>query len=263
MSVRSARLGAVLFVLLAFACGLAEQQWLQPLKWRAGTTSAAFDLGLCSAALSFAVPIAGFLMTTVGARRGATWEVDPGGPRFVAPPAVRRLGALAVILGGLAAGLVPLEPIPFDPVDFRTRTAQFGIGPVNSVVLAAVVLAVAVAVALSMRPSLALTRAGLTLRRAWSPVTIGWDELLPGGPPRPRQNASVVRLYQAGAIPVEHRLPAGSLNVDPGFLAYTIWLYAHHPDRRAQIGEQAELAALQSSFAVAVAPLATRSSVPG
>jgi hypothetical protein len=259
VSARVARPIAALFALLAFACRLGEQLWLQPLVWRAGSAAQASLLYVLFNVASAAAPIGGFLLATRRARRGV-WELDRDGSRFVAPAAVHRIGSLAVLAGWAAGGLIPLARFPFDDRDLHTRVAESGLGPVNGIVLALASLVVIVTLVLWARPSLVLDQTGVTLRLAGS-TTIDWNELAPGGPLQPStRHPAVITLYRVAPSPgqnffVSFNLPAATLHVDPALLAYTVRRYVDEPHRRAAIGTDAELASLQAEFATAAGDL--------
>jgi hypothetical protein len=245
MSAGSARLVAVPFVLLAFALRPAERLWAEPLTWRLESAVLGLIVALGFLAVSVAIPIGLYLLVTRPARRRpATWQLDRAGRRFVAP--ARSFGPFAVVAGWTAGGVILTERVPNRD---RMRIATFGYGPVNSVALAVVLLAVVLVLLLLGRPVLALDPVTLVVRRVKRPVRIRWDELAHAG----RRSTSRRGRDDLALFPeVGHRsrwtLPAGQLQIDAEFLAYTIRRYVDFPELRAVIGTDAELIALEAAF---------------
>lgn len=246
MSAAAARLVALPFALLAFGLRVALTFWLIPLTWRLESGWVALPVWIALLVATIALPLSGYVLLTRGPRRRrATWTLEA--PRFTAATSVGRAAQAAVVTAGLTGGLLVTERVPGGD---RMRIAHLpGAVPLS---IAGVVLGLTAATFLALRrhPALSLDPQALTVRRLRGTLRLGWDELLPGGPPRPAKrqpNALVVyRMRPGGPEPVN--LPAGWLQVDSAFLAHTIRYYADHPDRRATIGSAAGLQELESSF---------------
>jgi len=157
-----------------------------------------------------------------------------------------------IAVGSLVARVIPVERVPNQD---QARIAELGMETTVYVVLAAVLLIDVLLRSMTSRPSIALSSDGLTVRRRVRRNEIRWDELLPGGPLRPaKRNPATIDLRRFGTPlgrqPKRLSLPAGGLHIDTAFLAYTIRWYVEHPDRRARIGDAAELKELQRGFAI-------------
>ena len=241
---------APLFVVLAFALSFSVAVWLQPLTWRVRPGVAGITVFLLLTALSAAVP-AGLYALITGAfrRRPIAWDSDPARHRFSAPRSARQ--AVRMIVLGCGVGrIIPVERVPNQD---RARIAQLGVPTTVFVVIAAVLLLHLLLWSMTSRPSIALSPDGLTLRRRVRRDEIRWDDLRPGGPPRPgKRNPATIDLRRPVTAPNRPpsrlSLPAGELHIDTAFLAYTICWYLEHPDRRARIGDAAELEELQCGF---------------
>jgi hypothetical protein len=237
---------APLFVVLAFALSFSAAVWFQPFTWRIRPDVAGITVFLLSIAASAAVP-AGLYALITGAfrRRPIAWDSDPVRHRFSAPWSSRQ--AVKMIVLGCGVGrIIPVERVPNQD---RARIAQLGVSTTVFVVIAAVLLLHLLLWSMTSRPSIALSPDGLTLRRRVRRDEIRWDDLLPGGPPRPdKRNPATIDLRRSVTAPDRLSLPAGGLHIDTAFLAYTIRWYVEHPDRRARIGDAAELKELQHGF---------------
>jgi hypothetical protein len=255
MSPRVAILLAAPFSVLAFVLGLGGKLWLEPLTWSIDPPALGLLAGLGVIVGSGAVPLGGYMLLTRSARRRPrTWQLDISQRRFVALPSPYYTGPSAVVGGWLCGGIVPTERVPDQE---HMRIAQLGIEtPIFIGVAAALMimtLATLVLLAVPNRPLLSLDADGMTLQRLGRRVRLPWDELLPGGPPRPStRNPAVLDLYQRKAVPAEgpprrRRLAARRLHIDTTFLADTIRCYADNPDRRPGIGTADELTTLQQS----------------
>jgi hypothetical protein len=120
------------------------------------------------------------------------------------------------------------------------RIAQLGAEtPISIGVAATLMITTLVLIAAANRPLLSLDSDAMTLQRLGRRTRLRWDELLPGGPPRPsKNNPAVLVLYQHQAAPGngpprQRKLAAHKLHIDTTFLADTIRCYAYKPDRRA------------------------------
>jgi hypothetical protein len=255
MSTRVAVLLAAPFVVLAFVLRLGGTLWLQEFTWNIPSTvlSLLAFLGLVGG--SAAVPIGGYLLLTQSARRRPkTWHLDASKRRFTAPVSPYGPGPWAIVTGWLAGGTVPTERVPNQD---HMRIARLGVMTSILIVTAAAIIIITllclVLLAVPSAPALSLDSEGMTLRGLWRRTRLRWDELVPGGPPRPsKDNPAVLLLYEqtslpAGRPPRRRRLDARRLHIDTGFLADTIRCYAGNPDRRAGIGTAEELTALQLS----------------
>lgn len=255
MSTRVAVLLAAPFAVLAFALRLGEKLWLEPFTW--DTPSAVLGLLVFLGLLvgSVAVPSGGYLLLTRSARRRPkTWHLDAGKRRFTAPVSPYGPGPWAIVAGWISGGTVPAERVPNEE---HMRIARLGVMTSIIIVIAAAIMIIAllclVLLAAPSAPILSLDSEGMTLRGLWRRTRLRWDELVPGGPPRPStDNPAVLVLYQqkyapAGSPPRRRRLDPRRLHIDTTFLADTIRRYADNPDRRAGIGTAEELTALQLS----------------
>jgi hypothetical protein len=255
MSTRLAVLLAAPFAVLAFVLRLGGTLWLEPFTWNIPS----FVLGLFAffglVGGSVAVPLGGYLLLTRSARRRpATWHLDAGKRRFTAPLSPYGPGPWAVVGGWISAGTVLTERVPNQD---HMRIARLGvmtsIGIGTAATLMIITLLYLVLLAAPSAPILSLDSEGMTLRGLWRQTRLRWDELVPGGPPRPStNNPRVLVLYQQKAGPVarpprRRRLDPRRLHIDTAFLADTIRCYADNPDRRAGIGTAEELTALQLS----------------
>jgi hypothetical protein len=254
MSTRVAVLLAAPFAVLAFVLRLGERLWLEPFTWniRSVVLGLLAFLGLlvgCGA-----VPLGGYLLLTRSVRRRPkTWHLDAGKRRFAVPVSPYGPGPWAIVVGWLGAGAVPTERVPNE--DY-VRIAGLGMRTSFSFVVAAApmifILLCLVLLAAPSTPILSLNSEGMTLRGLWRKTRLRWDELVPGGPPRPsKSNPAVLDLYQykvgPAGPPRRRRLDARRLHIDTAFLADTIRCYADNPARRAGIGTAEELTALQLS----------------
>jgi len=255
MSSRAAVLLAAPFAVLAFVLRLGGTLWLQPFTWSIRPTVLGLLAFVGLLAGSAAVPIGGYLLLTRSARRRPkTWQLDAGKRRFTALVSPYGTGPSAVAAGWLGGGIVFTERVPNQE---RMRIAQFGVATQLSIITAAalmiIILLSLVLLATPNTPLLSLDSDGMTLRGLWWQTRLRWDELVPGGPPRPsKPNPAVLVLYQQQAAPAEgpprrRRLAARRLHIDTTFLADTIRCYADNPARRAGIGTADELTALQLS----------------
>jgi len=239
---------------LAFALSLGASLGLQPLVWRIEPDVAGLAVWLLLAAASMAVPAVAYALTT-GAfgRRPVAWDSGAEEHRFSAPASPRQ-GVVLVISGWLAARLIPVERVPNQD---RARIAQLGWVTTVFLLIAALLLIDVVLRSMTDRPDIALSPDALTLRRRVRRAEIRWDELVPGGPPRPaKRNPATIDLLRSATAPTAPArpsrrlsLPAAGLHIDSAFLAYTIRWYVEHPDRRCRIGDPAELKELQRGFA--------------
>jgi hypothetical protein len=254
MSARVAMLLAMPFVVLAFGLRLGEKLWLEPLTWRLHhfVPELLTSLGLLAA--SAAVPIGGYLLLTRSARkRPRTWHLDIRKGRFTAPASPCVTGPWAVATGWACGGIVLTERVPDQE---HMRVAQLGVATTISIALAAAtlitILLLPLLIVVVNRPLLSLDPDGMTLQSLGRRTRLRWEELLPGGPPRPsKPNPAALVLYQrqtASADGQPRPLPARWLHIDTAFLADTIRRYADSPDHRAGIGTAEELTALQQTF---------------
>jgi len=253
MSTRVAVLVAAPFVVLAFVLRLGGTLWLELYTWNVHSDLLGLLAFLGLVGGSAAVPLGGYLLLTRSARRRPkTWHLDAGQRRFTAPVSPYGPGPWAIVAGWLAGGTVPTERVPHQD---HMRIARLGVTTSIIIVIAAAIMIVAllclVLLAAPDAPILSLDSEGMTLRGLWRRTRLRWDELVPGGPPRPgTNNPAVLVLYQLGPLPAgrpprRRRLDARRLHIDTAFLADTIRCYADNPDRRAGIGTAEELTALQ------------------
>jgi hypothetical protein len=252
MSPRAARAAALPFALLAAALRQGHKFWIEPMLWRLGADDLDLLLSAAGWIASAVLPIGAYLLLTRRARRRpAAFVVDVAGRRFIAPPTPRWNGAWTVFLGWLAGNTTITERVPgTDVIRLADSTVLTVVGAVASVVL----LVLVTIDALWSRPFLQLSRDGIVDQRPIRRHTIGWDELVPGGPPPPAtRNPVLLTVYTwtastAGSF-APRQLPAVDWHVDPAFLAHTLRSYADHSKGRAAIGTDAELARLQATFA--------------
>jgi len=226
VSAVAARLLALPFVLLAFALEQVHEFWIKPLIWQqfesGWAATAAWVLSLLA---TVTIPLCVYLLLTRRAgRRMADWQVDQDGRRFTASTASRRLGAWAVVLGYMAGGLPITERVPGEN---RVRFADFDYGTPISIAAAVIALVVIVVLVLLGRPDIALDPEAITLRQVWGRRRIPWEH---------------------SGTPTLDQFSADRFQVDPAFLAYTVWYYTGYPGCRAEIGTASGLAALRSSF---------------
>jgi len=255
MSSRVAILLAAPFAVLAFVLRLGGTLWLEPLTWSIDPLGLGLLAGLGIVVGSAAVPLGGYMLLTGSARsRPKTWHLDIGRRRFTALPSPYFMGPWAVVMGWICGGIFPTERVPNQE---HMRIAQLRVEtPILigvAVTLMITTLVSLVLLAVPNRPLLSLDSDGMTLQGLGRRTRLRWDELLPGGPPRPsKHNPAFLDLYQQQAVPAEgpprrRRLAARRLHIDTTFLADTIRCYADNPDRRAGIGTADELTALQQS----------------
>jgi len=251
MSPRAARAVAFPFASLAFVLRLLDKFWIEPWTWGIAPEIASLLVGLAAFVASLGLPVGAYLLLTRRARRRpAAFDIDAPGRRFIAPT-TPRWSALLVILGWLAAHSLITERVAnqdrMRPTDF---TFLLGFG-VTAAVIALVVLAIA---AFERGASLQLSPEGIIEQRPMKRITIGWDELVPGGPPPPITGDPAhltVYTWTASSSFAPRQIPARAWHVDPVFLAHALRTYADHPKGRAAIGTPAELARLQETFAEA------------
>ncbi|MEV8506130.1 hypothetical protein AB0368_15040 [Actinoplanes sp. NPDC051475] len=255
MSTRVAVLFAAPFVVLAFVLRLGERLWLEPFTWNTPSALLGLLVFLGLVVGSAAVPVGGYwLLTQSARRRPKTWHLDAGKRRFTAPVSPYGPGPWAIVAGWLAGGTVPTERVPNQD---HMRIARLDVTTSILIVTAAAIIIITllclILLAAPSAPVLSLDSDGMTLRGLWRRTRLRWDELAPGGPPRPsKDNPAVLVLYQqtplpAGRPPRRRRLDARRLHIDTAFLADTIRCYVDNPDRRAGIGTAEELTALQLS----------------
>ncbi|MEU4244058.1 hypothetical protein [Actinoplanes sp. NPDC026619] len=242
---------APLFVVLTCALSLSVTLWLQPFTWRIKPIFAGIAVYVLLIAAAAVIPAGAYaLITGAFRRRPAAWESDPAGRRFSAPSSPRQ-ATLTILSAWVVARCVPVERVP--NLD-RARIAHLGAFTTIFIVIAVALLIDIALRSMTNGPSLVLSPDGLTLRRRVRQDQIGWDTLLPGGPRRPaKRNPATIQLRRHRTAPDRPTgrlsLPAVGLLIDPAFLAYTIRWYVEHPERRARIGDAAELAELQRRFA--------------
>jgi hypothetical protein len=255
MSTRVAVLLAAPFAVLAFVLRLGGTLWLQPFTWNIHSTVLSLLAFLGLLVGSGAVPAGGYLLLTRSARRRPkTWHLDAGKRRFTAPISPYGPGPWAIAAGWIGGGTVITERVPNQD---HMRIARLGVMTSISIVTAATLMIITllylVVLAAPSAPILSLDSEGMTLRGLWRKTRLRWDELVPGGPPRPStNNPAVLVLYQqkagpAAGPPRRRRLDPRRLHIDTAFLADTIRCYADNPDRRAGIGTAEELTALRLS----------------
>ena len=251
VSLRVRALLAPPFAVLAFALSLGASLGLQPLFWRIEPDVAGLAVWLLLTAASAAVPAVAYaLITGAFGRRPVAWDSDADEHRFSAPASPRQ-GVVLVISGWLAARLIPVERVPNQD---RARIAQLGWVTTVFLLIAALLLIDIMLRSVTNRPDITLSPGALTLRRRVRRVEIRWEELVPGGPPRPaKRNPATIDLLRPAPAPARPSrrlsLPAAGLHIDSAFLAYTIRWYLEHPDRRCRIGDPAELKEIQRGFA--------------
>ncbi|MBU2666692.1 hypothetical protein KOI35_24595 [Actinoplanes bogorensis] len=245
MPPRLSRLLAPLFVILAFALSAGLSLWLRPLTWRVQPLAAGLAVYLLLLVACAVVPAGVYALITGAFRdRPAGWESDPAGRRFSVQSSPRQ-AAMLIAAGSVVGQAVPVERVPNED---QMRIAQLGVVTWVFFGLVAVLMIDLVLRSMTSRPSVVLTPDGLTLGHRFREQEIRWDELRPGGPPRPaKRNPGTLKLLRSEAAPLS--LPAGVLQIDTAFLAHTIRRYVEHPDRRPRIGDAAELAELQRGFA--------------
>jgi len=253
VSLRVRALLAPPFAVLAFALSLGVNLYLQPLTWRIEPRVAGLAVWLLLAAAGLAVPAAAYALITGAHRpRPVAWDSDAAGHRFSAPASLWH-AVLLIIWGWLAARLVPVERVPNED---RARIAQLDWVTTVFLLIAAMTLIDVVLRSMTNRPDITLSPDALTLRRRVRRAEIRWDELVPGGPPRPaKRNPATIDLLRSATAPTAPArpsrrlsLPAAGLHIDSAFLAYTIRWYVEHPDCRHRIGDPAELKDLQRGF---------------
>ena len=242
------------FAVLALGLHLGETLWLEPLTWRLDHFVLGLLTGFSLLAASAAVPIGGYMLLTRSARRRPrTWHLDIRKRRFTAPASPYSTGPWAVTMGWICGAIVLTERVPNQE---HKRIAQLGVETTISIALAAtiMILLFLLLIVVFNRPLLSLDADGMTLQSLGRRTRLRWEDLLPGGPPRPsKPNPTVLVLYQrqtppADGTPQPRPLPARQLHIDTAFLADTIRRYADSPDRRAGIGTVEELTALQQTF---------------
>ncbi|MEN3612206.1 hypothetical protein AAH979_21960 [Plantactinospora sp. ZYX-F-223] len=183
-------------------------------------------------------------------RRPATFQIETAARRFVVAEFPRLQGVLTIVSLWGAAGLVVVEGGPArDGLGFNDWPSETYHGAVF-----AVIVGCALAAPFLQRAGLVLDPTGISVHGARGDTTIGWDDLAPGGPPRPAPVSPRITLYRRGWHPWPGRpprsdeLPVGQLNVQPDFLASAIREYVVHPSFRAGIGSATELARLHADL---------------
>lgn len=251
VSLNRARLLALPCGLLAFALRLAATVWATPLAGRIHPEAVAVLAWLTVNLASIGVPVGLYHLVVLRSspRRPASFRLDARHGGFVVPAAPHRVGDYAIFLSWVGGGLVLTERGSGGGV---TRLVEVDL---VALVMVFLVLGVAAAVlVLSDRPRITLDAVGITVQRMDFRQRIGWNELLPGGPPPPTgRRPRNVTLYSMsgtahGAHPVPLQLPVGQMQVDAAFLADAIRHYVEQPGRRPGIGTEAELANLGAQF---------------
>jgi len=252
MSPRAARAVALPFASLAFALRLLDEFWLQPWTWGIEPEIVGFLVGMAAWAATLGLPGGVYLLLTRHARRRpAAFCVDTPGRQFTAPTTPRWIGPLTVVLGWISASLLITERVPNED---RMRLTDISIFTAFGLAMSGFGLVAITILALQRGASLQLSPEGIIDRRPMKRITIGWDELVPGGPPPPiTRDPTYLIVYTwtastAGSF-APRKLPARDWHVDTAFLAHTLRTYADHPRSRAAIGTPAELARLQETFA--------------
>ena len=255
MSTRVAVLLAAPFAVLAFVLHLGGRLWLEPFISNTPSTVLSLLAFLGLHLGSVAVSVVGYLLLTRSARRRPkTWHLDAGKRRFTAPVSPYGPGPWAIVAGWASGGTLIIERVPDqDHMGIARLGVMTSVSIVTTAGIMIITLLCLVLLAAPSTPILSLDSEGMTLRGLRRKTRLRWDELVPGGPPRPStNNPTVLVLYQQKAGPTagpprRRRLGPRRLHIDTAFLADTIRCYADNPDRRAGIGTAEELTALQLS----------------
>lgn len=173
----------------------------------------------------------------------ATFHRAGDGTAFVVPGSPVQPGFLAIMLMVQAASTLPYEGVP--------GTDRIGLpaDPGLQALMAFPALMVVAAFALLWLPGpeLRLTPAGITVRNAFRPHTIRWDDLLPGGPHPGRWTIRLLHRSPDGKTG-SSRITVFRLHINAVFLATVLRHYAERPEHRAGIGTQAEHDRLETGF---------------
>ncbi|GIF42865.1 hypothetical protein BC793_124110 [Actinoplanes xinjiangensis] len=248
VSVRTARLLAVPFVVLAFVLRLAEVLWFRPLLWRLDSFSLHAALGLAAIGAALAGPLGAYFLLTRRVRsQPATWHLDPGARSFSVGPS-HATGYRAVFIGWAAAGLILVERVPFQE---HMRIADEVAPSALTVPLAVLALLLAIAFIMADRRSVTLDEDGVTLQGWLRRARIRWVDPMPWQlTVHARRGSSKLIIEQSrtstsgSAQPRWIRIPAQWMHIEPGFLAFTLSYYIGAPGSRHGIGTEAELKTL-------------------
>ncbi|MFI5897534.1 hypothetical protein ACIA5D_46355 [Actinoplanes sp. NPDC051513] len=197
-------------MVLAFALSLGVALWLQPFTWQVEPALAGLTVYGLFAAASVAVPAGAYaLIAEAYRRRPVAWDSDADAHRFSVPSSPRQAVAM-IIWGWVVARLVPVERVPNQD---RARIAQLGLLTTVLLLIVVVLLVDAVLRSMMNRPGIALSPDGLSLHRRARRDEIRWDELLPGGPPRPaKRNPATIKLRRS---PTAQDRPPGGCRCRP------------------------------------------------
>lgn len=201
---RTARLLAIPFALLACLLLLAVRSWVHP-HLSVGLSLAVFGVAYL---VQLGLPFGGYLLLTRRFRKGpATW-----GPEFSAGPSPQMTGTIVIMVGWQVGNAIDFAQ------DLREDPVLVTVGLVFAVVL----LVCAVLLAVTDRPRLDLTPAGLTFRGLIRRRSATWDE--------------------------PFLIPAHRLFIDRDFLNFTRSYYRHAWTRRDEIGTEAGARAVEEAF---------------
>ncbi|WP_436530958.1 PH domain-containing protein [Actinoplanes sp. HUAS TT8] len=156
MAIRTARLLALPFALLACVLRVAGQAWAHP-----GSFRSTFLTFLVVHLISLVLPTVAYVLVTRPVRkRPAAW-----GPDFSAGPNPQTRGILAVVLGW-NAGFALVQVGDTGGTGLDVFMLVFGL----------LTLVTAVVVALNERPTVTIGPAGITVRGWFGSRRAGWDE---------------------------------------------------------------------------------------
>ena len=200
------------------------------------------------------VPVALVIAYLSPRRHPAVLDVDATKARFVTPGSVSWRGPAAILLAWIS-GPAATELVERAPDGDGVRLVGLSGQTALTVTMIVLCFAAAAFLLFANRPRLVIDQAGLTIQRLAGTRRVRWDDLQPGGPPPPTKQGldSKITLYlrppDPHTAPAQLKVPAGQLNVNPQFLAATIRHYVERPQRRHDIGTDAELTRLQAALA--------------
>ncbi|MEV6344227.1 hypothetical protein [Actinoplanes sp. NPDC051851] len=216
MSLKSAQRLTLFFAALTVVLRIISDVWIRPLLVASFSSGHALLLVTLIGFLSLIVPLGAYaLVLRPPWRSPRLWAVDAEKREFSANATPTAIGPLVVVFAYIASGAISGAIADFDTVAVSGFSLLLGIA----------LLTPFIAILMTARPRLTLNRDGMTLHGLRRHSHYPWDG------------------------PFPRRPPGQWLNVDRGFLAFTLDRYRLHADTRDRIGTQAEMEDLQAAFA--------------
>ena len=197
---------------------------------------------------TFLVPF-GLLAVMLRYRRRAPLQIDAEQTRFVADRSPRR-AFLGLLMFLVASGQIPFERVP--NTDRMRPSTVPGMLPIGSV-LFGLCLVAGLALIVINRPRLVLDRDGVLVEGLLRSERLAWTDTLAHSACLD-QRKRWLYLQTAAQDPGQLKavkLPVAWLDVDPILLQQAIRTYTDQPQRRDEIGTEAELERLTSETDVA------------